>query len=141
MLLVEFTVEGPPVSQQAGNRPALLAWKARVRHAAFQRWPSGRFPVDTYGLRMIVAYFHDGPTFRMDNDNMVKPIQDALQGLVYVNDVQVTDTIVQKRDLSRNIVARGLPIVLGNAFHNDREFLYIGVDEPPFPAGLPLWLS
>jgi hypothetical protein len=28
-----------------------------------------------------VAYYHDGETVRIDNDNLVKPIQDALNGV------------------------------------------------------------
>lgn len=37
----------------------------------------------------------------MDIDNLPKPILDALKGLVYLDDEQVTDIVCHKRDLNR----------------------------------------
>jgi Holliday junction resolvase RusA-like endonuclease len=36
----------------------------------------------------------------MDIDNIPKPISDALQGLVYLDDEQVTDVLCRKRNLN-----------------------------------------
>ena len=91
MLPFEFTVEGPPVSQQAENRARLQEWRRRVHSAAVQHWAHGTVPLDG-ALQITVVYYYDGIVIRMDNDNMVKPIQDALIGLIYADDRQITDT-------------------------------------------------
>jgi crossover junction endodeoxyribonuclease RusA len=85
MLPFEFTVDGPPISHQTRNSARLRAWQRTVRVAAVQRWPAGTAPVIEQ-LRFIVTYYHDGASVRIDNDNLVKPIQDALNGPVYVDD-------------------------------------------------------
>ena len=141
MLLLEFVVEGPPVSHQARDKDLLRDWRLRVRTAALQRWPSGQLPVRIYGLRIVVVFFHDGPTYRMDNDNMVKPIQDALQSLVYDDDEQITDTIVRRRDLNAPHRVRGMSPVMASGFATAREFLYIRVDEASDHAEPLLWLN
>ena len=43
--------------------------------------------------------YHEGESVRIDNDNMVKPIQDALIGLIYPDDRWITDTIVRKTSI------------------------------------------
>ena len=44
-----------------------------------------------------ITYFYDSVI--MDVDNIVKPIQDAIIGLAYIDDDQVTDFFVRKRNL------------------------------------------
>ena len=39
----------------------------------------------------------------MDIDNLPKPISDALKGLVYLDDEQVTDIVCRKRNLNREL--------------------------------------
>lgn len=99
MFPFEFIVDGPPVSHQTRRPTRLLAWKQTVRAAAARRWPAGTAPVKIQ-LKIAVTYYHDGVAVRMDNDNMVKPIQDALNGLVYEDDHQITDTQVRKTDIN-----------------------------------------
>jgi len=70
----------------------------------------------------------DGP---LDNDNMLKPIQDALQGVVYANDDQVTDTVVRKTYLDGRFKVRGMSVVLAQGFARGVAFLYIRVEDAP----------
>ena len=42
----------------------------------------------------------------MDIDNLPKPISDALKGLVYLDDEQVTDIVCRKRNLNRDYELR-----------------------------------
>src|SRR5216684_4879413 len=98
MLPFEFTVAGPPVSHQTKNAARLQQWKAEIIGAARLRWPAQDPPEDG-AIQITVVYYHDGPSARLDNDNMVKPIQDALIGVVYRDDCQITDTKVRKTDL------------------------------------------
>jgi len=41
-------------------------------------------------VRLTICYYHDRVAIRLDNDNLVKPIQDALNGLVYEDDRLIT---------------------------------------------------
>ena len=135
MLPFEFIVDGPPVSQQARNRASLQAWKKTVRQEAARRWPQGQLPF-TENLHIIVVYYHEMLKVRIDNDNMVKPIQDALTGLVYVDDSQITDTEVRKTNLDGSFRVRGMSVVLAEGFCRGTEFIYVRVEESPDHAEL-----
>jgi Holliday junction resolvase RusA-like endonuclease len=130
MLPFEFTVDGPPVSYQTRNPVRLRAWQQAVRSAAAQRWPANTVPV-TVRLRFTVTYYHDGVTVRIDNDNLVKPIQDALNGLISVDDRQITDTHIRKTDLNGSFRVRGMSPVLAEGFCRGNEFLYVRVELAP----------
>jgi len=101
-----------------------------VRAAALRRWPTG-IPAVKVQVKIAVSYFHDGIAVRMDNDNMVKPIQDALNGLVYEDDRQITDTQVRKTDINGSFRVRGMSPVLAEGFIKGTEFLYIRVEAAP----------
>lgn len=130
LLPFEFIVDGPPVSHQTRNTARLRAWQQAVRTAAVQRWPAGTTPI-AERLRFSVTYYHDGVSVRIDNDNLVKPIQDALNGLVYVDDRQITDTYVRKTDLNGSFRVRGMSPVLAEGFCRGNEFLYVRVELAP----------
>ena len=57
-----------------------------------------------------VTYFYDA--VGMDVDNIVKPIQDAIIGLADIDDEQVTDILVRKRNLSGNFRIDNLSPIL-----------------------------
>lgn len=76
-----------------------------------------------------ITYFYD--SVAMDVDNLVKPIQDALVGLAYVDDNQVTDVLVRKRDLSGNFRVENMTSILAEGFAGGNEFLYIVVSDAP----------
>lgn len=67
----------------------------------------------------------------MDNDNMVKPIQDALNGLVYVDDRLITDTQVRKTDLNGDFKVKGMSRVLADGFCSGNEFIYVKIENAP----------
>jgi Holliday junction resolvase RusA-like endonuclease len=136
MLPFEFIVDGPPVSHQTRNVARLRNWQQTVRLAATQRWPAGILPL-TVPLKCTVAYYHDGVAVRIDNDNLVKPIQDALNGLVYADDRQITDIYVRKTDLNGSFRVRGMSPVLAEGFCKGNEFLYIYIEPAPSHEELP----
>jgi Holliday junction resolvase RusA-like endonuclease len=41
-------------------------------------------------LQLTVVPYHEGDTVQVDNDNPVKPIQDAVIGLMSIDDRQIT---------------------------------------------------
>jgi crossover junction endodeoxyribonuclease RusA len=130
MLPFEFIVGGPPISHQTRRAERLQAWKQVVRNAAIQRWPQEIAPFKVR-LKMSVCYYHDGVAVSIDNDNMVKPIQDALNGLVYEDDRQITDIQVRKTDINGSFRVRGMSPVLAEGFIIGKEFLYICIELAP----------
>ena len=131
----EFSVQGTPLSYQTKNRDRLQRWVATVRAEAVRRWPQGQ-PAVTTQLLMTVVYFHEGVAIRLDNDNMVKPIQDALNGLVYQDDRQITDTRIRKSRLDAQFRVRNMSPVIAEGFVHRSEFLYIRIEEAPSHAEL-----
>lgn len=130
MLPFEFIVEGPPLSQQTRDRARLQAWKNAIRAEAARRWPQGQPPV-TGSLLIVVVYFHEGDVIRLDNDNMVKPIQDALNGVVYGDDRQITDIRARKTRLDGRFRARGMSAVVAEGFVRGTKFVYVRIEEAP----------
>ena len=84
----DCVVLGIPRSVQA-NKASIQRWKATVRAAAEAAWLADCLPLD-HEVQIHVTYYHDGAP--LDVDNMLKPIQDALCGIVYEDDKQLTDT-------------------------------------------------
>jgi crossover junction endodeoxyribonuclease RusA len=125
MIPFEFIVEGPPMSQQTRRREKLRAWKQKIRRTAEEHWPSDSLPsVDQLSIR-ITYYFED---VSPDVDNIGKPIQDALIGLVYNDDSQITDIIARKRDINGAYRVRGLSSALAQGFMLNRDFLHIRIE-------------
>ncbi|QDZ41395.1 RusA family crossover junction endodeoxyribonuclease [Euhalothece natronophila Z-M001] len=125
---LEFIVDGPPVSQQTRRKERLKEWKEIVRQEAEQYWFPGQ--KTAIGLVMLqITYFYD--IVGMDVDNIVKPIQDALIGLAYVDDEQVTDVLVRKRNLSGNFKIEDMTPTLADGFARGNEFLHILVADAP----------
>lgn len=76
-----------------------------------------------------VTYFYD--TVAMDVDNIIKPIQDAIIGLAYIDDDQVTDVLIRKRNLSSSFKVSNITPVLAEGFCRENEFLHIVVTDAP----------
>lgn len=128
MLPFEFTVLGPPVSQQARRRERLREWQRIVRRAAERSWPATSDPVE-FGISMVITYYYETST--PDLDNIIKPIQDALIGLIYQDDSQVTDVRARKRSIEGSFRVSGMSSVLAEAFVAGQEFLHVWIGFPP----------
>jgi Holliday junction resolvase RusA-like endonuclease len=123
----EFILDGPPVSQQTRRRERLHAWKLFVRGEAAKRWPQGQLPF-LGPVKVSITYFYG--MVGVDVDNIIKPILDALVGLVYVDDEQVTDLQSRKRILSGVRVGQ-VSDVLAEGFGRGRDFLHVLVAPAP----------
>lgn len=88
----------------------------------------------TCNLRIAVAYYHEGTTARLDDDNMLKPIQDALIGLIFADDSQITDAQIRKSPIEEPIRARYASRVLLEAFALGRPFVHVIIDMAPSHA-------
>src|SRR6266480_1632794 len=86
MLQLEFTLPGPPVSYQTSDKANLKKWQADVKAAAAKTWTAAPL---TGTVKFLLINFHEGDKPSLDDDNMVKPIRDALNKFVYDDDRQI----------------------------------------------------
>lgn len=138
MLPFEFVVIGKPISHQTKDRKRLQAWKEKVRRAAEAFW-AGRSPLGEY-LRVVITHYFDVPMGEEsgvpDSDNIVKPVRDALNGVIYVDDYQITDFNSRRRNLNDSFRVRGMSIALAEGFCKGEEFLHIKIESAPDPSDL-----
>ena len=135
MLPFEFVVDGPPVSQQTKNKKNLQRWKVEVRKEAENSWFSGNLPI-AEPIKFSVIYFYSVDA--ADIDNIAKPMQDALQGLAYFDDKQVTDLLGRKRDLN-NLRVGSVPGILAEGLGRGNPFLYVRIEEASVQEVFDLW--
>jgi crossover junction endodeoxyribonuclease RusA len=120
--LLEFCVHGQPVSAQGHNRARLAAWRQRIRVAATAAWPVGRRAIEV-AVELRIAHYAEARV--ADMDNLIKPIQDALQGIAYVNDNVVQDVTGSWRNINGRFPVRYMPLTLAAAFSDGREFVHV----------------
>ncbi|MFG2014699.1 RusA family crossover junction endodeoxyribonuclease [Actinomadura geliboluensis] len=129
----DVVVPGTPASVQ-GSSARRRQWKAAVTAAARTAWPAGIPPL-AEPLSLRVTCFHLGAP--LDVDNMLKPIQDALVGVVYDDDKHLTDVQGSLRDLNGAYIVRGITPQLAKGFTQGIPFVHIKLDSPPDHKELP----
>lgn len=78
---------------------------------------------------VTITYLFDGAS--LDVDNVPKPILDALKGLVFSDDSQVTDLLCRKRDMNGDLrISRPSPVLL-SALARTEQFLHIAIVNAP----------
>lgn len=78
---------------------------------------------------VTITYFYYGG--ELDVDNIPKPILDALVGLTYSDDSQVSDILCRKRDRNRNLSYRNPSPTLLASLQSPKQFLHIVVANAP----------
>ncbi len=119
--LFEMLIPRRPVSHQAKN---LKGWKDYVYGRAFNEWHGG-VPLQNDGLRLTLIYLCDESP--ADVDNIIKPIQDALVGVVFADDSLISDVDSHRRFLSDEIDVTHLPPLLIKGVATGEECVYIRV--------------
>lgn len=127
----EFVIEGPAVSLRAKktNTRRYQKWIRKVRGAAREQWPESVAPSDSQNITVaIVNYYTLAPP---DVDNIIKPILDGLESVVYSNDQQVGRVISEKLDRSTVDRIENPGALLTTALENYTEVLHIMVTWNP----------
>ena len=122
LLPFEVVIERTPLSQQADGR-RLRAWKQVVQSIVGPAWDAEP-PLDGE-VMVVITYYFKGES--LDVDNMPKPILDALNGLVYADDCQITDLVCRKRDRNRDLQFENPSSVLVETLGRSEQFLHITV--------------
>ncbi|HEU0052030.1 MAG TPA: RusA family crossover junction endodeoxyribonuclease [Longimicrobium sp.] len=123
MTVFDFVIARRPVSVQTENRVNYQAWKRFVRNEAGRGW--GDRPSVETALRLTVVFLCDEAL--TDTDNVIKPIQDALEGLVYADDVVVADVDCHRRVFSDPVDLARVPAPLAEALIEGKECVYVRV--------------
>jgi Holliday junction resolvase RusA-like endonuclease len=133
----EFAVVGKPISHQTKNKTALRDWKLQVLGTA-KKMVGCKKPTGIH-CQVTITHFFDSDEWETgvpDSDNIVKPVRDALQGIIYVDDYQVSDFVSRRRDINKAFRIRGMSPPLAYAFTQGDEFLYIKIEAAPEPQFL-----
>jgi hypothetical protein len=119
----EFLIPRRPVSLQTKNKKNLQAWKSFVQAEAAKTWVG---PLSSgVDIHLTLVYLYD--TDPVDTDNIIKPIQDALVGLVYDDDLLITDVESHRRPLSGIFDVALCPNLLLYGLTLGQEFVYVKV--------------
>jgi Holliday junction resolvase RusA-like endonuclease len=92
----EFLIPERPVSLQARRRQRLREWQQFVADEAAKT--CDKAPITDCQLQLTLIYLCG--EFPVDTDNIIKPILDALKGLVYEDDILISDVESRRRSLS-----------------------------------------
>ncbi len=130
MLPFEVVIDGAPVSQQARRRARLRDWISKVENEAKNNWPEDELPVVDSIMVKITYFYEEDVSPKIDVDNISKPILDALKGVVFADDSQVTDLLCRKRR-SKNIRVESSSDILLEQLDQKNEFLFIVVQDAP----------
>ena len=97
----------------------------------------GTKPPLTCELKCTIINFHEGTNASLDDNNMVKPIRDALNKLVYNDDSQICYSETINFSIDDAIKLRRASALLLAAFCKGDEFLYVRIDDAPDVIQLP----
>ena len=135
MLPFEFVVIGRPVPHGSKDKADLRRWRSIVREAAIANWPATA-PVGDL-VQVTITHYYASATLEggalPDSDAIVKPVSDALNGVVYVDDYQISDFVNRRRDVNSSFRVKGISPVLARGFCTGEEFLHIQVIKQPDP--------
>ena len=126
--VLDVCIHGQPVSSQSANRRSLEVWKNRVRSACIAALRDGSQPIDG-PVRLQVTFYRESELG--DVDNLLKPVQDALQDVAYGNDRQVSDATARRRDVNSAFKVRCMSHALARAFSDGRQFVHIEMWQDP----------
>ncbi len=123
----EFLIPKRPLSLQAKRRNLQL-WKNFVRNEAAKTWLGPALQVGSFQLTLIYLCDEAPP----DIDNIIKPIQDALIGLILIDDSLIADVDSHRRFLDDDIDITHLPGPLLTGLTSRQECVYVrlGLSRP-----------
>ena len=132
MLPMQYFVEGIPPSQGSPDSKIGGAWQQTLKKAATAE--IGSSPPANGPFVVAIAYFHRRlPRGRAmpDVDNIIKPVLDSLQGLVYRNDRRVSDVLCRRRNLDADEQIQNAPGPLIGKLASADHVVYVVVDDAP----------
>ena len=138
MLPFDFVIIGTPVHHRAKDKKALKAWRAHVRMTAQDCW--GDCPPLAEKLYLQITHFYDQPVGQpdpnLDSERIIKPVLDALNGVIYQDDYQIAELDTRRRNLNGSFRVKGMSVALAEGFCQGDEFLHIKCDRLKRPESI-----
>jgi hypothetical protein len=125
-LIVDFLLPRKPVSHQATLAVNKQAWRDYVFGRARAAWPAR--PLTDGLLKFTMVYLSEDAN-PGDINNFVKPVQDALNALVYADDSMIRDVSAHLRLLSEPLAFDLLPEPLAVAAIEGQECVYVAISD------------
>lgn len=122
------------MSQQTRRRQRLRDWIENVGHEALRAHPRGE-PALTRAVEVRITFLFNSTL--LDIDNLAKPVLDALKGIAFRDDEQVTDLLLRKRNLDRGMRIVGASSILAAGMDLGLEFVHVVVLDAPDQDRLP----
>ena len=113
-------VKGIPKSVNS-SPTSRRTWMTKVAEEARKNFGT---PLQDDDLRVEITIFHNG-IVTFDSQNMAKPICDALCGVAYVDDMQVMEAEVKRKNLDGTFHIKGVPEELAIALCQGEDFVQI----------------
>lgn len=120
-----FAVIGSPVSQQ-GSPKSKRQYQTKVAKAASNSVVS---PIkDDERIKIEIDWFSEGFQNKPDVDNIIKLIQDALKGIVFVDDNQVESIVARKYDILSVIRFLREPLcIIEPLMNGHKEYIFVRI--------------
>ena len=125
MYPIEFIFDGPPLSLQSKKGAKKTAYKNRVALAAQAVLPNN-FQPTTDDVVITITYYYEN--IIGDVDNIIKPIQDSLNGIIYDDDNKVVDSRSRRKDINGSYKIKNASSVILQGFANGRDFVHVKIE-------------
>ncbi len=126
MFPIEFIFNGPPLSLQSKNKAKKRNYKTMIASEALSVLPPGFTPT-TDEVEIIITYYYENQSG--DVDNIIKPIQDSLNGIIYVDDEQVVDSRSRRKDINGSYKIRSVSAKILQGFSSGTDFIHVKVQK------------
>ena len=126
MYPIEFIFDGPPLSLQSKKGAKKTAYKNRVALAAQAVLPNN-FQPTTDDVVITITYYYEN--IIGDVDNIIKPIQDSLNGIVYIDDSQVVEARSRRKDINGSYKIRSVSPKILEGFSRGNDFIHVKVQK------------
>jgi crossover junction endodeoxyribonuclease RusA len=130
VLPFEFVIIGKPVPHRSKDKQALKAWREHVRQTACHCWQGAAPLADK--LFVKITHFYDAPPGdpgdNLDSERIIKPILDAMNGVLYQDDYQIAELDNRRRNLNGSFRVKGMSPALAEGFCKGEEFIHVKVD-------------
>lgn len=124
MFPIEFIFNGPPLSLQSKNKAKKRNYMIMIAREATNSLPL-EFTPTTDEVEIIITYYYESQAG--DVDNIIKPIQDALNGVIYVDDAQVVDSRSRRKDINGSYKIRNVSAKILEGFSRGNDFIHVKI--------------
>lgn len=116
----EIMIPRRPLSVGSTNK-SRQRWKDQIQKAARLEYYDE--PLSDAALRLTIVFFYTNNP--VDVDNIIKPIQDALKGILYLDDRDIVDVHSYRRKCDEVISTDDWPPRLVDAYNLKSDCVYI----------------